>query len=506
MTSISSNIENFYSFGDLTSFKDSVTTDAASSSLRTNFQAQEADLKAGKAPSIGTIQSTIASQETESKVLSGQSNDASGTEAQRQKYLTLNGASSSRPPPYNFAKYIKQNQPLVMPIGANPFMLVENVQEVARWTIGMIETGKNAYGENMKMGDQFYFQSGTCDKVKSQPACQGQPRHIVVNNIPSHTAPCSSPTIASDPKSNQFPTGLLAGVIDDALHINPFEMIASSMGHGSIVNDVCVERVVEVGQMIPGGDDAIQPLEVNGVPQPLYHTVCAPKAAPLICSLESGGSSGCMQYVPSQVRQVIAYNNLIQGAILTPLVSTSVTIADVKQVSTAALNPNDGGWQLTVNNINNHIFATQVQKVYPSYHLPQSKNICLVNIVKCVNGALLYKWYANHKIIPNTPSITTYSFQVEWDVYKASVDTEAVVFGANIIGNSYHLWENEPTGYRVISEGFQDAPELSGLSTSTEKDFGNTSLIANVNRTLVLVVFILLILCLLFKVALAVAL
>lgn len=441
------------------------------------FKVDTTQLESGKAPLSGSS-ATQTKQQSESNALTGKS-VSNGTTEQRQKYLTLNGANSSRPQPYNYAAQIKKNQPIELPIGANPFTIVQNVQDVARWTISMIETGENQYGENMKMGDRFYFQSGTCDREKSVPSCQGKTRHIVVDNIPSSTIPCSNPTIASDPKSAKAPTGLLAGVINDAVHLNPFELMASAMGDGSIVNDACVERTVNIGSMIPGVDHTLQPLEIDGVPQPMYQTVCAPKEEPLICSLESGGSQGCIKYVLSEVPETLTYNKTVQEEILTPIIATDFSITDIKQIAPQTLNENDPNWQQLVNYINANVFSFQVQKKHPSFPLPQSKNFCLVNNVKCYNNAFLYKWYANHKINSIISTDITHSFQVEWEVYQPQ-NGNPKVLQANLIGNSYHQWMNEPEGFHIITESFEDM-EQSTMSHSPEHNathFHTLSIIA----------------------------
>jgi hypothetical protein len=407
-------------------------------------------MRSGQAPKQGDAANQN-KQQYELNQLTGASTSDS-TAAQRKKYMTLNGGDSSRPQPYNYSAQIKNNQPEILSIGINPFIIVQNVQDVARWTIGMIDTGQNQYGDNMTMGDRFYFQSGTCDREKSVPACQGKPRHIIVDNIPTHTVPCSNPTIPSDPKSAKAPTGLLSGVIQDAIHLNPFEMIASATGKGSIVNDACVERTVKVGEMNPTqgpGENGFQPLEINGVREPVFQTVCAPREQPLICSLASDGESGCIKYVPSMVQNTIEYNKTIQDTILNATVSTSVTLNNVDQIAPMSLNANDALWRRIVSIINTDVFAFQVQKQHPSFPLPQSKNFCLVNKVKCKNNTFLYKWYANHYI----PNLNKASFQVEWEVYQPS-SGQPVVLGANIIGNSYHQWMNEPNGYNVLQEGF----------------------------------------------------
>ena len=184
----------------------------------------------------------------------------------------------------NYAKHVPDAPTLVTP-GANPFYIIHNIQDTARWSLGMLQDGADAYGDDMRMGDRYFIKSGTCSNVTSVPDCQGQPRYLYIDNVPSESVPCADPNQPNDPKSAKMPEGLLAGVVQDIVGLNPFELMKSATGTGSVVNNACVLRRERV--------DSVYPYKR---PRPRYETRCAPKREPLVCSLSSLKDSSCKRY------------------------------------------------------------------------------------------------------------------------------------------------------------------------------------------------------------------
>lgn len=188
----------------------------------------------------------------------------------------------------NYSKHVPDAPEQVTP-GANPFYIVHNIQDTARWSLGLLQDGKDAYGDNLHMGDRYFVKSGTCSNVTSVPECQGKSRYIYIDNVPSASVPCSDPNQPRDPKSAKAPQGLLAGVVQDIVHLNPFELLDSGMGKGSIVNNTCVLRRERVDPILPYHQE-----------RPRYETRCAPKERPLVCSLSSANQSSCIRYTFGQ--------------------------------------------------------------------------------------------------------------------------------------------------------------------------------------------------------------
>ena len=244
----------------------------------------------------------------------------------------------------NYSKHVPQSPELVKP-GSNPFYILRNLQDTTRWSLGLLQDGKDMDGDNMRIGDRYFVKSGTCSNTKSTPECQGRSRYIYVNNVPTATLPCSDPNQPSDPKSAKMPQGLLAGVVQDIVHLNPFELINSSMGSGSIVNDACERRRERVDPILPGRRE-----------RPRYQTRCAPRPAPLICSLSSLKQSSCLRYTFNDTPHVKAYNADMK-VILNSLTSQdyqfhSIGVIDQKRMAT---NPNQKYW-MRLSQIANYAF------------------------------------------------------------------------------------------------------------------------------------------------------
>ena len=184
----------------------------------------------------------------------------------------------------NYSKHVPKAPDLITP-GANPYYIVHNIQDTARWSMGMLQDGMDVFGEDMRMGDRYFVKSGTCSNVTSTPECQGKSRYIYVDNVPSAAVPCADPNQPSDPKSAKMPQGLLAGVVQDIVEMNPFELLQSSMGSGSVVSNACELRRERVDPVIPYQTSV-----------PRYESRCAPKRKPLVCSLSSLKQSSCNRY------------------------------------------------------------------------------------------------------------------------------------------------------------------------------------------------------------------
>ena len=164
------------------------------------------------------------------------------------KALQKKNADDTRPEPLNYMENVPKSPELLEP-GANPFSIIHNIQHTMRWSLGLMQDGKGPYGTDMRIGDRYFVKSGTCSDVYSTPECKGKSRYIYINNVPSGAVPCSDDSQPVDPKSEKAPQGLLAGVIQDIVHLNPFELISSATGTGSIVSDQCELRQERVDSL-----------------------------------------------------------------------------------------------------------------------------------------------------------------------------------------------------------------------------------------------------------------
>jgi len=173
---------------------------------------------------------------------------------------------------FNYAKH-------VVPPGdianmRNIFSIVFNVRDSFDYGKSSLIGGFDCKGKNLVLGDRFFMKSGYCDDKKSVPQCRGKSRYIYFDNVPQGVYPCidKSQPVSSRCLTNQN-AGLIPGLLQDVVQVNPFELIYSSVGDGSVVNDTCVLRTELVGTQ--SGDSS----------NFMEETRCAPERAPLVCGL-----------------------------------------------------------------------------------------------------------------------------------------------------------------------------------------------------------------------------
>lgn len=135
-------------------------------------------------------------------------------------------------PTYNYAKKIKTPKKLKVSDKANLFVLPNDFKAVQHY-VDTLVTG------NPPLGNRFFVKSGTCSKDGSVSDCQGEDRWIYVDNISSGLVPCT------DYKSNN--KGLVPGMLEDAMYINPYEVFKALSGTGSGYSTNCYLRTEKVG-------------------------------------------------------------------------------------------------------------------------------------------------------------------------------------------------------------------------------------------------------------------
>ena len=160
----------------------------------------------------------------------------------------------------------------------NLFSVVFNVRDAMDYGKSALLNGRDCRGKNLVLGDRFFVQSGFCDNETSEPACRNQPRYLFVDNVPSNVPPCmdtsKNQAVHSRCRENEN-SGMIPGLLQDIAQINPFELLYSMVGSGSIVNKRCVRRREKVGY------------QAGDVQNFHYETRCAPERAPLICSIKT---------------------------------------------------------------------------------------------------------------------------------------------------------------------------------------------------------------------------
>lgn len=135
-------------------------------------------------------------------------------------------------PTYNYAKAIKTPKKLKVSDKPNLFVLPNDFKAVKHY-VDTLVTG------NPPLGNRFFVKSGTCSKDGSVSDCQGQDRWIYVDTISSGLVPCTNY------KSNN--KGLVPGVLEDVMYINPYEIFKAFSGIGTGYSTDCYLRTEKVG-------------------------------------------------------------------------------------------------------------------------------------------------------------------------------------------------------------------------------------------------------------------
>ena len=259
----------------------------------------------------------------------------------------------------------------------NPFTLVTTVRDNADYAIGALLKGTDCRNNNLTLGNRFFVPSGTCDDVKSAPVCRNKTRYIFVDNVPSRVMPCVDTTQSYDPKCDKGGTGLMQGLIQDVVKINPFEMIYSAVGEGSVVNDQCVPRTEYVGYVKGGVGKCVgtgadcnsisTPKECNRAPRCQWQAInwtknmrretrCAPAPRPLVCSLQFKGTECKVYSLDNLASRFIANNNAIStagDALINPFPLETVGSAAVMNVHYSNANSNSELYDTLVEHVRN---------------------------------------------------------------------------------------------------------------------------------------------------------
>ena len=305
-----------------------------------------------------------------------------------------------RPKTFSFTKDLpKPNDPAFN--GINPWSLMLNVLDTVDYTKGMLVQGTLADGRSTTMGDKYFVASGVCHPKKSVKACRGKTRHMYIDNVPSRVMPCANPDMPSDPKCQSNPTGLIAGVVQDVVKINPFELTASIQGTGSYVNDKCVRRTERVGYQ-RGNQYAYR-----------YETKCAPPRKPLVCSLELSDGPKCIVYKMDNENNdfVNTFKNMVKASqnyaienytdiIVTEESTTGTPQKTIKkpiEKKLLPLDPYERVWtRFCTKELNTQLgILYNITKRRKQFATTEH---CLMDRIQCDSPWVLYKWYSLVKI------------------------------------------------------------------------------------------------------------
>jgi len=163
---------------------------------------------------------------------------------------------------------------------SNIFSVVFNVRDALDYGKSSLLNGYDCKGKSLILGNKFFVENGFCDEEQSVSECKKQRRYMYIDNLPGGVNPCIDP---SQPVSSRCSTnqnyGLIPGVIQDIIQVSPSELMYSSVGKGSVVNNRCVLRTEDVGYQTGSHKNFVK------------QTKCAPEKQPLICGIKESFST-----------------------------------------------------------------------------------------------------------------------------------------------------------------------------------------------------------------------
>lgn len=311
----------------------------------------------------------------------------------------------------DYSAYLPPTPKLIAPYHYLGMGAVSGIQESLEWMANILFSGRDAMGNSLQIGSKFYVPSGKCDATTSDAACAGKTRYLYFDTVPSTVQPCEDPSQPRDPNQT-VPQGLLAGVADDVLRLNPFELTASMLGDGSLVNNTCVRRNVETGIVAPYGHTSLENTQI-----------CTAPEMPLVCGIPQAATKTCTPYPP--VPSMAPLNTLMKQLLphVAHVINPNVT-ADVYPTVNASpaqlppLRKNDPMWRALTARVEEGLhtalnIGTGWIAVDPELQLNtlalniqvHSKGRCLVSKMPCVPGGrfgsgwYFYEWTALHGFV-----------------------------------------------------------------------------------------------------------
>lgn len=97
---------------------------------------------------------------------------------------------------------------------------------------------KGTRNNDMRIGERTFFESGTCGPT-STPECVNQSRYIPVDTIPSGNFQKKKDFEDENAPKQSKNGGLIPGIIEDVISLNPLEIVHAITGKSSRINDKC---------------------------------------------------------------------------------------------------------------------------------------------------------------------------------------------------------------------------------------------------------------------------
>ena len=113
---------------------------------------------------------------------------------------------------------------------------------------GSEECPSKGIKNDMRVGERKFFISGTCGP-ESLDGCNGESRHIIVNNLPSGNFNRNTDYTSDQNGEN---AGLIPSIIEDIFELNPFSIVRALNGTNSQIHRNCHRIDFEEKQFVKG--------------------------------------------------------------------------------------------------------------------------------------------------------------------------------------------------------------------------------------------------------------
>ena len=139
-------------------------------------------------------------------------------------------------PSYNYPDQIASPDSLRVGPGKTVRAVRKNITALRIWAEHLVT--------HPAIGNNFFLRSGQCNE-DSVEECRGKPRYVYIRNKPTGDIPCIGDSgISFDCKGSA--RGILVGMIDDMVQINPLDIATSMAGINPKISKKCVLKTRNV--------------------------------------------------------------------------------------------------------------------------------------------------------------------------------------------------------------------------------------------------------------------
>lgn len=168
-------------------------------------------------------------------------------------YAFIRGGEVNEEPnsKYKYSKNVPKPFPIKKKDGAYQagYTLQDNLVRTSAILInGTEKCPSKGIRNDMRLGERKFFISGNCGP-ESLDGCNGEPRHIIVNNLPSGNFDRNTDYTSDQNGKN---AGLIPSIIEDIFELNPFSIARALNGTNNQIHGRCHRIDFEEKQFVKG--------------------------------------------------------------------------------------------------------------------------------------------------------------------------------------------------------------------------------------------------------------